>query len=213
MPWEDDRVLRTSVLARLLLVTVVMAAALLLVVEPAGACLCSMAPMPGEVVPDPDLEAFEHADVVFVGVADVVPSRPPLMDWTGNRTMTFAVGEVFKGEALADQEVVTSWSSSCGLEGIEEGEEYVVFASDAYLSSVLSEPLESGQVSVHQCQGTRRLDESTLPASFGDGGPPLPSTSTEADWDVLRLWVAGGALLSVAIATVGVTLGLRDRRR
>ena len=198
---------------RLLLVSILGAASLLLLAEPAGACLCSVAPLPGEVLPDPDLEAFEHADVVFTGLATEVQSREPLTGQITNRSMTFAVDEVYKGKAQEDQELVTSWQSpACGLEGIEQGEEYVVFASDAYLSPTLNEPLESGQVSGHQCQGTRRLDESRLPASFGDGGPPLPSTSTEADWDTLRLWVAGGALLSVAIATVGVTLGMRDRR-
>lgn len=195
----------------MLLLATVLVAAWPLVAEPAGACVCSYVgdpAVPGSVE-EADDDAFAAADVVFVGEAVRVPTGLPAVGHDDGRTLRFEVDEVYKGHAVADQEVVTS-RSSCGLEGMEEGEAYVVFAEhpeERQATSPFVPEAEDHQVLAEQCGGTRPLQARAVPTSFGDGDAPAPPLSPEADWEVLWRWVGAGAALSITIVLVGAVLG------
>lgn len=129
---------------------------------PAAACSCMAVD---------DAGAFEAADVVFVG--DLVdhqveqpddPTTPP-----GIATWTFAVDEVFKGEALEEQEVVSAASGvSCGLELPQQQVRALVFARRDVGEMATGE----NQLVADLCGGTR---EGGAPAAFADlGEPPKP---------------------------------------
>ena len=91
-----------------------------------------------------DTQYAADADVVFTGqiVADRVRRQ--------RRTLTFAVEEVFKGEAARTEVLTTaSMSSACGL-GIHGPGHFLVFAD--------RDPDEPGSLIAGSCGGTRAGD-------------------------------------------------------
>lgn len=108
-----------------MLVAGLLAACGLVLVTPSTSYACSCA---GGTQSD----FVDWADVLFTGtLTDIEP--PPqreLMSSTDPNTYTFIVHRVFEGEAGLATEVESAMSgASCGLEGMEVGEEYVVFAT------------------------------------------------------------------------------------
>ena len=109
---------------RALLAALVAGAGLVLVASaPAFACDCATADARHSV---------KQADLVLVGeVTEVTP--PPaaeMMSSSDPATYTLAVDAVFKGASPATLDVLSPVSgASCGLEGVEEGRDYLVFAA------------------------------------------------------------------------------------
>ena len=122
-------------------VLVVLSGLVLVAPAPGWACSCGV---PGGNV----AKSFtKSADVVLVGtVTDREPPPPDeIMSTSDPATYTVAVERVLKGEAAATAEVLSAVSgASCGLEGIEIGAEYVVFAH-----------LEGGDLWANACGGTQ----------------------------------------------------------
>lgn len=204
---------------RVLLVVVAVVAALLVV--PGGAALaCSCVGLtPGQAVAD--------ADVVLRGtVTDVaVPPRLPLSSSADPATYTVTVAEVFKGTAAATTYVQSAVSgASCGLEGIDPGREYILFAKargEALWASL--------------CGGTGRADAELVAGvvrATGDGVPPrvAPQTQdpTPPEGPVRRLpgernpaagdtaWLVplvGGSVLALLLGAALVLVLVRGRRR
>jgi hypothetical protein len=198
---------RLRALACAFAATLTLCTAVGLSATPASACTC--------VASTPE-EHFERADVVFAGelVRFQGPPQAPGMRSTGLATWTFEVTEVFKGEATATQEVVSSSSgASCGLELPHEGT-FVVYASRDALGMATG----PHQLEANLCGGTQA---GTPPAAFADlGRPPKPATEPAADAG------AGGrpddppvplaVAVAVAVAAAGiaaVAVALHRRRR
>ena len=109
-------------------------------VSPAPACSCSTSD---------EIASFESADVVFTGTVEQAPDRAA--DGASNRLVTwsFAVDGVYKGEALARQDVLSAASSvSCGIELSGEGP-FLVFAR--------RDPGSGGALVAGLCGGTRPI--------------------------------------------------------
>lgn len=136
------------------LVAAAVAACLTLLPEPRPAWACSCVYLG-------DQSAFDDADVVFRGefigydfpplsnatsAADLAFSSADLATWT------FAVREVYKGEADDEQDVVSAWSgASCGLELPHEGEFYV-----------FARRVDAGLLGASLCGGTRSVGDGPL---------------------------------------------------
>lgn len=166
-----------------------------------------------------------RATVVVSGtVTDVVPPpKAAMMSSLDPATYVVAVDQVFKGEAPATLEVLSPNSgASCGLEGIEPGRRYVVFASHQSM-----EGHDADHLWANLCGGTGPATPKLLAAVEGATGPPSAYQSTLAvtfdepsdapsddqpgeddwlaDWALPVGLVAGGAL-------VLLTLGLWIRQ-
>lgn len=175
--------------------------------SPAGACSCATADNP---------TAFADADAVFVGTPTEIfdarggPSTNP-------EVVIIEVDEVYKGDVIEQQGVVTrALGASCGYE-FEVGVPVVVFGS-------LDRPfddMEDGFYGVELCDGTRPLAEATLdfgtPAQLPNLGEPPDTATIQA-----QLGNPRPSLLPEALIFVGVLVGilglasaftLRDRRR
>ena len=122
------------------LAAVLLTVAGLVLIAPAPAWACSCA--------QGDADEFARwADVVVVGtVTDREPPPPEeVMSTADPATYTVAVTRVLKGEAAPTTQVLSAISgASCGLEGIEIGAEYVVFAAH-----------DGGELWANGCGGTR----------------------------------------------------------
>ncbi|SDP15659.1 hypothetical protein SAMN04489867_1574 [Pedococcus dokdonensis] len=109
----------------LLLVPVVFAALVVLPSSPAWACSCASATT---------AEYADRSDVVLRGALEKVDRPAGLQDpSTGSpaRSYRFAVTGVYRGSAAPTTWVSSSGDGgSCGLEGMEPGREYVVFAQE-----------------------------------------------------------------------------------
>ena len=115
------------------------------------------------------------ADVVLHGtVTDVdLPSR--LSSSAAPATYTVAVARVLKGEAAATTFVQSAASgASCGLEGIEPGRDYVLFAQD-----------RGGDLWAGLCGGTAPATGELMAAverATGAGTPPRAAPETQAPY-------------------------------
>jgi len=111
---------------RLLLAGVLGALSLVvLTATPSFACSCAMASTQ---------EYVDGATVVFTGtVTDTEPPpKRPVMSSMDPVTYTFDVERAFKGDVSGPLPVLSAESgASCGLEGVEVGQRYVVFASES----------------------------------------------------------------------------------
>lgn len=156
---------------------------------PAFACSCAMLSLD---------EYTEHADVVFAGTLTDIdePRRLPVVSSAEESRYTFEVDAVYAGDPAPVTRVGSAWSgASCGLEGMQVGERYVVFAyvHDEGLAASLcggtgpASPRLEGQVS-------NALGPATLPDPGGThGGAPSPFPSPATAW----AWVGG--LFAVAV--------------
>ena len=176
----------------------------LAVADPAAACSCG---------PLGDEGSLAAADAVFSGelVEQGAPANSPLPDRPATMS-TFIVTRVFKGQVGAEARIVSY--GTCDL-GLQSPEAALVFAR--------RDPRPYGEpvlVSSY-CQGTRRLGESPVPASFGAGVPPgplatdrpLPPSAPGRQSPRGRAWfVAGGAAAAAAMLVSGGLLFLRHRR-
>jgi hypothetical protein len=171
----------------------------------AHACSC---------VPFTDRQAYDRADVVFVGrVLGVTAPGGPVRSSTDPALWTFAVGDVYKGSAATRQGVVSArFSASCGLE-VEQGGTYVVFARRE--PGPLEPRVDGPALFANLCGGTRTIAERPVPADFGDVRAPAPGESAPVDVEAtdrdLRRVIAGAAL--VAALGVSVLVVVLRRRR
>jgi hypothetical protein len=185
----------------------ILAAWLIGAAEPAGACLCDVAPYgtgssDAEQQARDDLKSFARADAIFTGEvqntwAPTLPGSRP------SGEVTFDVDQVFEGEVHEEQEIVTDWGrTSCGI-AIDEGRSYLVFA---YSSSFRPEPLEPGHYSTNMCSGTRVL-AGGVPGILGPPHPPIPDPPGPG-----VPWAAGAVGLLVGTAA-GLSLAAAVRHR
>ena len=204
---------------RVVLVVVAVVATLLVV--PGGSALaCSCVGLtPAQAVAD--------ADVVLRGtVTDVaLPSRLRLSSSADPATYTVTVAQVFKGTAAATTFVQSAVSgASCGLEGIEPGREYVLFATargDGLWASLCggTGPAEAELVTgVEQATG-----EGKPPRAAPDPQDPnpsegpvgrLPGERNPAAGDTAWLVpLVGGSVLALLLAAALVLVLVRGHAR
>ena len=89
---------------------------------PSYACSCAMAESVSQYA--------DRADVVLVGTVEERAEPGVLSSSAEPAVLTLSVASVLKGGARATQEVLSPVSgASCGLEDVEVGRSYVVFAS------------------------------------------------------------------------------------
>lgn len=199
-------------ICRTLLGFLVFGVSQIVVASPAGACSC---------VGFSDAEAFDVADVVFVG---------ELVDYTAPKQMktsadaaiwTFAVEKVFKGEAAQTQLISSPVSgASCGLEIPHEGT-FLVFATTE--DEFGGERGDDSLLYANLCGGTRAATNGTAPASFGEGAPPPKpgvgaqlATASEIDTlegDRRRAAAFAAAVPAAGVGVVAAALLLLRRRR
>jgi hypothetical protein len=136
-------------------------------------------------------QAFENADVVFVGVAAQSNAPPFLSNSADPIEFTFAVDKQLKGEPLPQVvTVVTAASSaSCGA-GFQVGERWRVFANPDGPS------LTSGL-----CNGNRLLDESAPVSPVTDDGGGLSSVPMEG--------IFGLGVLAILVVVAMLLFGIR----
>ena len=168
-----------------------------------GACSC---------LPRTDDEAFDIADVVFVGTLEEIRVPDDLGFWSSHDSvrLLFVVSDVYKGEAFEQQSVVTARDgASCGL-GIDVGQTTLVFASTA-------EPgLAAGEVSSHACAGTRSLGLAPIPDGFDSASAPTAGSSGIGSdgrwWLDSDLWLVAAITIAV-LGLAGVVAGIVSNRR
>jgi len=168
-----------------------------LLLSPARAYACSCAYDPG------DERLVERAEVIFAG--ELVDSRRPAL--SSLRELTFAVSRVYKGQAEAEQLVVTADNSAaCGLDVAAAGA-YVVYARAAD-----GKPGKHGvRLQSGLCDGSR---PAPAPASLGTGYPPGPSgAAASALGSGLGRGGVGAALVLVAASAVFIVRRRRNRIR
>lgn len=134
--------------------------------EPAGACSCA---------PWTDEEAIEHADAAFSGtLVEVSSTTEGGVSSADPERFVFDVHDVFKGEVMETQTVVTPRSgASCGLEISGPGP-HLVFAYD---DSQLTPGAGEHELHSHLCSGTRALADGDVPVDFVSR-PPMSTEST-----------------------------------
>lgn len=169
--------------------------------RPAAACSCDSFG---------DDQAFAVADVVFVGDVDAVvgPGAFPTNDL--NR-WTFAVDEVYKGDAAETQGVVSMASGgACGLEIPPRGT-FVVFASRT--STPIEEPVDFETLHANLCGGTRPIADAPVPASFGVARAPTPGVGGMPPDPWPSPVLASVLVVLVVLVVVGGAVVWRRRRR
>lgn len=172
---------------RTLLAVLVVAAGVALVPAPAFACSC-VAGGPAAYV--------SWADVVFSGeVTDI--DGPSLLPFGGDRrrTYTFDVDATYSGDT-GRRTLVQSEASgaACGLEGIEVGRRYVVFAH---------EEGSDGDLAANLCGGTAPATPRLLERVAEVAGPPRPPSGPGATGSAGTPLDAGWLLLVGGIAAAG----------
>jgi hypothetical protein len=186
---------------------------------PAAACDCTQVG---------DVEAFAHADAVFVGTVVSPAAVPTDVVWssTDPGAWVFDVQSVYKGSVAPRQTVWSPLSgASCGLElEKDESRSVVVFAGRDTMTYLPGFDPPTGELHASLCGGTRLLTDGTIPTSFGEPKPPgaaeTPSTSAESvagavglehERDPWVVWGAGALGLSIAAALTALVLHRRVR--
>jgi hypothetical protein len=196
----------TDVLGRALgraavMMAVVVAAALAVITvgaAPASACSCSGVTLD---------EAYAAADVVFTGQVTGRSAAVTLTPSSADRVdVSFAVDRVFKGEAVANQQVATARDgASCGLE-LDDGADVVVFARFGQAGADgWPDPDELG---ASQCSGSQAVPATGLPASFGTGAQPGAATETTT---TTAVW-GGPAVITAVLAMAAIGWTVHRRR-
>lgn len=202
-----------SLLRAVLSAIIAVSGLVLSVSAPAFACSCVTADPPRHVT---------WADVVVVGQITDITSPPGsgTVSSTDPVAYTVAVEKVLKGDVGATVEVISARDgASCGLEGIEEGGDYVVFAAHQSIEGAQTDELWASL-----CGGTTGASPTNVAeveAVTGPGHAPepdgwsgtsgVPTATTEepaAASSALSAWVwAGGAVV------LGISGLLVARRR
>ena len=195
---------------RVLLAALLGVAAVAVVGPPAHACSCAEVGVPAHV---------RSADVVLLATVTRI-EEPPLrriMSSGDPRTYHLDVDTVFEGRAAGEVRSAMS-GASCGLEGIVEGDRYLIFAEDR----------DQDGLWAGLCGGTspvtpalvRRVVAVTGPGEpVGEGEPAEPvAGDTEPGHDLdppaqpaVPLWLV--AVPSLALAAALVALVAWRRRR
>ncbi len=184
---------------RLLLAALVGALAVVVLAPgPAFACSCVQASL---------AEHVDDADVVVVATVDGV-DRPGLLAFSADQARyALTVEQALKGEVSVRTEVHSAVSgASCGLEGVEEGGRYVVFAHRE----------ASGTLSASLCGGTRPVTSEVLAettAAAGGAGElfdasPYESTLTMTFDEPLAAGLAAPLAVLAGAALLLITGGL-----
>jgi hypothetical protein len=162
-----------------------------------------------------DQEAFDRADVVFTGIVAGIED-PRSGSSMAPRVFTFAVDDVYKGDA-APQQVVRSEQSgaSCGLELAGPGP-FVVFATTSVHESS-SMRLGQGELHASLCGGTRPLSaaEPLATSLTVDVRPPDPDIVIEppaSTASILGRVLAVVTLVGAAAAAFALAVRLMRRR-
>jgi hypothetical protein len=166
------RLRRTSMTTLRLALAGLLTALGLVVLAPAApsyACSCAIA--------GPD-QYVEYADTIFTGSLEDIEEAPPADDGTISSmdptTYRFEVERVLEGDVPVSAEVTSPrFGASCGLEGMQAGATYIVFASTDRRG------LEANLCGGTRAAGDRFVDRiadltgtSTQPAP-GDPGDPV----------------------------------------
>jgi hypothetical protein len=182
---------------------------------PASACSCAVAEGP---------ELLGFADVAFTGTLDVVDGPADPLTSTEAVAYTFTVDTVYQGATESDTLVYSANNSaSCGLEGLEVGARYLVFATTISTEEEASflPGSEVGALTSGLCSGTAEVGAEGPPAFLGTGRPPAgePAASPDAaplddaDDDGGGVPAVPIALGVVAVAAIGVGALALTRRR
>jgi hypothetical protein len=193
-------------------IAALVAVAGLVLVAPAPAFACSC-------VGGSAAQFVEWADVVVVGEVTGItpPPQREVMSSGDPATYDVAVDRVLAGKAGETVEVLSAVSgASCGLEGIEVGREYVIFA--AY-QDIGGEPTKELWASL--CGGTAPASGSfvaDVEAVTGSGSPPEPAPIAAGPASTDRSsapsggvpgWAWAGGGLAVAAVVAGALLARR----
>lgn len=169
-------------------VVVLAAGALISAPSQATACSCIQS------IP---LQDAARADAIFVGRLVAAEGFEPRLQWSSMDPVVyrFDVERVLKGAVPANAEVHSVISGgSCGLEGMEVGQRYTVFAR-----------LDDGDLRSGLCDGTSRGDPDPLVAAFtGTILPPEPERPPP--------WVFGAVILGAALAVAGWRVSVTSAR-
>jgi hypothetical protein len=191
------------IVPRLLLAALLGAAGLVLF-TPAAAHACSC--VGGDVAAYAD-----RADVVFTGTLVEVTPPPARLSWSSGdpATYSFDVERVHQGDIGPSTEVRSAVSgASCGLEGMQTGSRYVVFATldDGLWANLCggTDLVRPGVVRrLERAVGPARAPASDPPAlvvgSVGSPGPPGPPGLALAGAGGLLATVAGLLVASMAV--------------
>jgi len=208
--------------ARALLAAVVMSTVFALSTPTAAACSCGLGS---------DQEHFDFADVVFQGELlsyDFVqdPDGDGISSSADPAVWTFAVTDVFKGEARQTTAIYSANSgASCGLEIPQQGTFYV-FAN--WIGADTPEPgYPIGELTAGLCGGTRadgpdvlNLDPPIEPVAPIADAPTTTTTttliaSTTGADDVAEPFTGGGVFVIgfIAVGIVGAFIASRIAKR
>jgi hypothetical protein len=160
-----------------------------------------------------DEQAFDRADVVFVG--QVAGRSASAVPWNSSdpAVWTFAVERVYKGSAAKRQGVVSAMSgASCGLE-VERGKAFVVFARRNPQSQ--ERGFDEPTLYANLCEGTRAAIERPVPATFGQPRVPAAGESGVVDVGITSTdlrWLVAGTALAVAVGATLLAAIVRRRR-
>lgn len=152
------------------LLAALVAATGLVVLAPAPAFACSCA------TGDPR-QFVKWADVVVVGEITAI-TPPPDREVVGSAdpvAHTVVVDEVLKGDVGETVEITSArYGASCGLEGIEVGREYVVFAAHRDFRGDTTDELWA-----NLCGGTAPASGAYVAETVGVTGPGHPPTADD----------------------------------
>lgn len=168
-----------------------------------------------------DDEAFEAADVVFVGNVVDVDDPGMVGSSLAPKRYTVEVSEVYKGEASERQDVVTAVEgASCGAD--LGGGSWLIFGRAVVdgQESVDGEPdARPGDVRTSLCSGNRAIGVGVVPATFGSPRAPVASPETTLPTDSPtsdKNSTAGLLVLIGVVAIVGtgaLVLTLKYRKK
>lgn len=180
--------------ARLLLASAVLGAGILAVPAAPTACACSCAPLT-------TAEAVQRADLVVHVTIDTVPASNTS---AAEVTYTGRVVSTYKGDAGSHINVVSAASgASCGLERIEKGKDYLLYARGD--SSRWTASLCDGTTAWSEARGAEVAKITGEPKKPANAAPtPASSKST--------LQHAVPVLVGVALLLGFIAMFLRRQR-
>lgn len=136
-----------------------------LVDAPAQACSCVTA-KPARLL--------SWSDAVFTGTLSAIepPPQRDVMSSADPNTYTFDVGTVYEGDLGGEAAVKSAMSgASCGLERMDVGTEYLVFAT-----------VSDGELWSGLCSGTQPVRRAPVDRIAELAGPPQVVWSLPRDW-------------------------------